>query len=299
LSKQSKHKLALLELHFAVLLFGFTAILGELITLSALRLTWWRVLLASLFFLIMPAFVKRLRHIKKDMILKFAFVGILVALHWYFFYASIKSSNASLTLICLATTSFFTSLVEPLILNVRHKWIQILTGLIIVPGMYFVVQGTGFTYLEGLLFGLISAVLAAIFGSLNKKWLQDNDPISVTTVEMVSATAILTVGLFFSNEPLNMEEFIPQNSDIVYLLLLSLVCTNLAYVLALRVLRYISAFTAALTINLEPLYGILLAMLILKQHNEMNWSFYIGAFIILISVFGYPLIQKTLKETDL
>jgi len=285
-------KRAYLELHIAVLLFGFTAILGELIVLEAVPLVWWRVLITSvsLFFLI--NFGRSLRNIPKKRILQFMGIGVLVALHWITFFGSIKFSNASICLVCLATTSFFTSFLEPIITGSKFKWFEVIIGAMIIPGMILVVNNIDISMMTGIWLGLASALLASMFSILNKKLIKEADTLSITFLELSSAwlfiSCIFPIYYYFNPEG----NFMPVKMDWIYLLILALLCTTLAYVLALRALKHISAFAANLTVNLEPVYGIFLAIWILNENKELSTGFYWGVFIILLAVFSYPFIKK-------
>lgn len=281
---------AYLELHIAVLLFGFTAILGDLIQLSALVMVWWRMLITSLSLLFLVRMGRQLRSMPRDLVLKFMGIGVLVALHWVCFFGAIKLSNASITLVCMATTSLFTAFFEPILLKQRIKSVEILLGALIIPGMALVVHSTGADMMAGILVGLLSALLAALFATLNKKLVARADPMNITFLELSSGWLFLSLLLpFLVNKD---EVFLPSASDIVYLLILALLCTTLAYVLALRALRYISAFASNLTVNLEPVYGILLAWIVLKEHQELDPAFYTGVLVILGAIFSYPLIRR-------
>ncbi|MFK8101809.1 MAG: DMT family transporter [Saprospiraceae bacterium] len=290
---------AYLELHFAVLLFGLTAILGDLIHLSALLIVWWRVLITciSLFFLI--RFGKFLREIPRKIVLQFMGIGVLVALHWLCFFGAVKYSNASICLVCMATTSFFTSFLEPLLLQQRIKWYEILLGLLIIPGMVLVVNNTELSMMAGIAVGLLSAFLAAVFSILNKKMVDQADPMSITFLELGSAWLFLSLLLpfyFYYNPEAS---FLPNQTDLGYLAILALLCTTLAYVLSLRALKHISAFASNLTINLEPVYGILLAYFILQENEELSNGFYYGVCIILIAVFSYPFLTRLFENKDM
>lgn len=291
-----EYRRAFIELHIAVFLFGFTAILGEVITLHPVALTWWRVLLTSTIFLAFPRIWRNIVNLSRGDFIRFSIVGVLAGLHWLTFYWAIKASNASITLVCLATTTLFTAFIEPLVMRTQLQKLQILIGVIIIPGMVLVVNSTGVEYHLGIVLGLISAVLSATFGALNKKWLRGKDPITVTFVEILAATLCLSCFLptMFSSEGLF--DFWPDSMDWLYLFVLAALCTNVAYVMALRVLRSLSAYQVALTINLEPIYGVTLAAILLAQHEELNVQFYLGALVILLSVFGYPILVNRLKR---
>ncbi|MCB0584891.1 MAG: EamA family transporter [Phaeodactylibacter sp.] len=287
-------KRAYLELHIAVFLFGFTAILGGLIQLSALAIVWWRVLITSLSLLFLIRGGKALRRLPRVTILQFMGVGVLVALHWLAFYGAIKLANASITLICMATTSFFTSFTEPLILRQRMRWHEAVLGLAIIPGMALIVSSTEASMNAGILAGLSAALIAAFFASLNKKLIGRSDEMSITFLELGSAwlflCLVLPIYISQSDEPI---QLMPAPADWAYLIILSLLCTTLAYILALRSLRHLSAFASNLVVNLEPVYGIALAWFILKEHQDLSPGFYWGVLIILAAVFGYPFLRRT------
>lgn len=290
----NKVRNAYIELHIAVLLFGFTAILGDLIQLSALALVWWRVLFTTLSLLPLA----KLRYIRYQLprrtLWSYVGVGALVGMHWIAFYGAIKLSNASIALVCMATTSFFTAIVEPLLLRQRFKGYELALGALIVPGMALIVDGVRIPVLSGLAAGLAAAFLAALFATLNKKIVGHTDEKSVTFVEMGSAWMFLSLVwlLFFASNSSNTAFWPPTLLDWVYLLILALLCTTLAYVLALRALRHLSAFTSNLAINLEPVYGIALAWLILKENEDLSGNFYWGGAIILLMIFVHPLLRR-------
>ncbi len=283
---------AYFELHLAVLLFGITAILGDLISLSALTLVWWRVLLTTVSLLFLIRWGARLRQLPRQLIFQYLGIGVLVALHWICFFGAIKFANASICLVCMATTSFFTSFLEPLLLKQRIKGYEILLGLLILPGMVMVVNNTDWSMMPGVWIGLLSALLAALFATLNKKLVDEADPMDITFLELGSAWVFLSLVLPVYYLLMPAEAFLPTLTDLGYLLILSLLCTTLAYVLSLRALKYISAFAANLTVNLEPVYGIILAWFLLGDGEELNLGFYLGCTIILLAVFSYPWLRR-------
>jgi len=290
-----------LELHVAVLLFGFTAILGDLIQLTALVLVWWRVLLTSgsLFPFVRP--LALLKDFGRPLFFKFAGIGVLVALHWLAFYGAIKLSNASICLICMATTSFFTAFLEPVIVGREFRWYEMVLGLLIIPGMALVVSSIEVGMLLGVAAGLVSAFLAALFATLNKKYLSNFNPVRVTFLELGSAWVFLSVVLLaMLGSGREFGQWWPTRSlDWVYLVTLALLCTTLAYTLGLRALRHLSAFAANLTVNLEPVYGIILAWLLLNEQEELSPGFYWGVAIILLAVFCYPVLRRRMARYEL
>ena len=288
---------AYLELHLAVFLWGFTAILGDLIQLSALALVWWRGLITSISVLFLLRNGLNIRHLSRRNLLQFGFVGMITGLHWVTFYGAIKLSNASITLVCMATCAFFTSLVEPLIMRKKVNRAEIFIGFLIVPGMALIVQNVEVKMHLGIVVGLLSSLLAAIFSTLNKKWIDNAEPLPITLIEMSSAWLFLSAVLpfFFHADPGAV--LLPSAKDFALLLVLSLLCTTLTWVLALRAMKQLSAFASNLTVNLEPVYGIFLAWAILGEHKELSSGFYWGVVLILIVVLGYPFWKKILKTS--
>lgn len=289
---------AYFELHLSVLLFGLTALLGGLLELSAIVIVWWRVLLTS----ISLVFLIRVRHLFKNLPLKsiliFAGIGIIVGLHWVAFYGAVKLSNVSICLVGMSTTSIFTAFLEPLFFKQKIKTYEVLLSFLIVPGMVLVVNATDFSLLSGLWVAMVSALLSSLFAILNKKHLSKADEMSITFLELGSAWLFLSLLIpiysLISGEELVMIP--PRVVDWIYLLVLALLCTTFAYVLALKALRYISAFTSNLALNLEPVYGILLAWIILKENEELSTGFYWGVVIILLAVFSHPFLKKWKKD---
>lgn len=284
---------AYIELHIAVLLYGLTAILGDLIQLTALSLVWWRVLITSMSLLFLIRVFRLFKEMQAKVILQFMGIGVLVALHWVCFYGAIKLANASISLICMATTSLFTSVLEPLIMRTKVKGYELILGLLIIPGMILIVNNVDFSMMNGMWVGLLAAALAALFGTLNKKMVGKTNEKNITFLELGSAwmflSLVLPLFVLFSEESI---QFWPSTMDWIYLIILSLLCTTLAYILSLRALNHLSAFAANLTINLEPVYGIILAFIFLDDHKELNLNFYLGVGIILFAVFSYPFLRK-------
>ncbi len=289
---------AYLELHLAVLLFGFTAILGDLIQLSALVLVWWRVLLTSLSLLLWVRVFRLLKRLDRAVVWRYMGIGVIVALHWLAFYGAIKLANASIALVCMALTSFFTSLLEPWLMRQRLQWHQLLMGLLMVPGMAMIVNATDLSMHLGIWVGILAAFLAALFSTLNKKYVSAASPMEITFLELGSAWLFLSlvIPIYHRSSATGLGNFWPSPADWIYLALLAFLCTTLAYVLAIRALRYLSAFVSNLTINLEPVYGIGLAWLLLGDQKQLAPPFYGGVILILAVVFLYPLLDKRLRR---
>jgi drug/metabolite transporter (DMT)-like permease len=286
---------AYLELHLAVFLFGFTAILGKIISVPETVLVWWRVFFTTISLLFLVDVARLYRTLPRKTFFQFLAIGILVAIHWVTFFGAAKYANVSVCLICMATASFFTALLEPLIMKQKVKWFELGLGLLIIPGMMLVINNTeSFMYI-GIVMGLISAFLAALFSTLNKKLIDKTSPIEITFLEIGGALLFITIlmpfYLYFAPDV----QIMPVGMDWVYLVILALVCTTFAYVLSLRALQHITAFAANLTVNLEPVYGILLAIVLLQENKELDSGFYLGVLIILVAIFIYPVLKRFYK----
>jgi drug/metabolite transporter (DMT)-like permease len=288
---------AWLQIHFCVLLWGFTAILGKLITLPALPLVWWRMLLVAALLVLLPRVWRGLRAMPARLRWAYAGAGVLVALHWLTFYAAIKLSNASVGATCMALATVFTALVEPWMTGKRLSKREVGLGIAVLPGVALVAGGVPDGMLIGVGVGAVSALLVAIFGSLNKRLVEHADALSVTALEMAAGVAAMTLlaplsGLL-SPEAFGGDPFVlPDLRDGLYLLGLAIACTLVPFVLSLMALRHLSAFGAQLAINLEPVYAIALAMLLLGEQRELTPTFYLGVAIILGTVLIYPLVVR-------
>jgi drug/metabolite transporter (DMT)-like permease len=287
---------AYLELHLAVLLFGFTAVLGRLISLEQTALVFWRMALTAASLLLWPPVLRAVRAMRPADLLRLGGIGIIVALHWVTFFGSVKASTVSVTLSCFGTTALFTSFIEPLVLRRRFRPEEWLLGLLILPGIALIHRATYGAYTLGIALGLVSAALAALFSSLNKREVDRHPALSITFVELGTGAAFLAALLPFRGAWGEGGGLSPEGLDWLWLLVLALLCTNLAYVLALRSLGPLSAFASNLTINLEPLYGILLAMVVFGEHRELPPGFYAGAGIVLTAVFLHPLLSRWLER---
>ncbi len=286
-------------LHLAVLLFGITAVLGKVIDLPAYNIVWWRVLITSFSLLFLVNVVKLYKTLPRRDIINFSLIGIVVALHWVTFYGAIKLSNASVCLVCMATASFFTSLLEPLILKQKFNKYEAGLGLLIIPGMLLIANNLSADLWIGIPVALLSAFLAALFSVYNKKYVERASTMQITYLELSSAWLFLTLTLplYFWSDPTGAENFVPPTGrDWLYMLILSLLCTTLAYYLALWALKELSAFASNLTVNLEPVYGILLAAVLLKENEELNTEFYLGTIIIILAVLVYPIVQRRMRN---
>jgi drug/metabolite transporter (DMT)-like permease len=280
---------ALYQIHFCVLLWGFTAILGKLITLPALPLVWWRMLLVSAALLCVPRVWRGLRAMPPRLLLIYAGIGVVVALHWLTFYGAIKLANASVAATCIAMCPAFLSVVEPWIAKRPFETRELLLGAAVVPGVALVAGGLPGDMRLGLAIGVLSALFVAFFGALNKRYIEHADSLTVTCVELGAGTLFLTLvaplmpGAAF---------VVPDAHDAVLMVVLAFGCTLLPFALALSALRHLSAFATQMVTNLEPVYAIVLAIPLLGEQRELGWAFYLGVAVILGAVFAHPFLHK-------
>lgn len=274
---------AFLQLHGAVLLAGFTGILGRLITLNEGLLVWYRLLFTSLTLWLLFFLRKKLQRISFREIVKITGVGAIAALHWVTFYGSIKYSNVSVALVCFSAIGFFTAIFEPLIVRKKLNWTELLLGLIAIVGISFIFHFDP-QYKTGIIVGLISALLGSIFPICNRQLLQKHTTETVTLYELSGGFLFLSVLLPFYLQYFPADHILPTFSDLGWLLVLAWFCTVLAFNLSMNALRKISAFTVNLTYNLEPLYGIALAFVVYREDKLLTGAFYIGLLFILLSV---------------
>lgn len=282
---------ARLQIHFCVVLWGFTAILGKLITLPAASLVWWRMLLVTLALVATPRVWRGLKAMPARLRWAYAGIGVLVSLHWLTFYAAIKLSNASVGATCIALGPVFLAFVEPWIARRRFDPRELLLGVAVVPGVAMVVGGVPVAMRLGLVVGTASALLVALFSACNKRLVEHGDPLTVTCLEL--GTGTLFLGLLAPLLPHAGNAFVlPGLHDAVLLVLLAFGCTLLPFALALVALRHLSAFGTQMVTNLEPVYAIVLAVVLLGEQRELAWPFYLGVVVILAAVFVHPWVSR-------
>lgn len=287
---------ARLQIHFCVLLWGFTAILGKLITLQALPLVWWRMLLVTGALLLVPRVRRQLRAMPWRLIGAYAGIGVLVSLHWLTFYAAIKLSNASVGATCIALGPVFLAFIEPWLARRKFDPRELLIGVAVVPGVVMVVGGVPVDMRIGIAVGVLSALFVALFGSLNKRMVESGDPLTVTFIELGTGTVFLT--LLAPLLPHQGALFVlPGLHDALLLLALAFGCTLLPFTLALVALRHMSAFGTQMVTNLEPVYAIVLAIVLLGEQHELDHWFYLGVAVILAAVFVHPLLHRKQRVT--
>ena len=286
----------LIILHLTVFIWGFTAILGQLISIAALELVWYRMLIACISLLIYHIWTKKSLKINRKDLGKLIGIGGIVALHWFFFYHSIKTSTISVALVCISSSALFTSLLSPFYTKLKTSALDLIIGLVIILGIILIFHFET-NYTSGIIYGLLASLMASIFTILNEKAVKKIEAASISFYEMLGGLAFLSA--YMSLNP-GAEQFQMQisNTDLFYLIILGTICTAIAYVFGVAVMKELSAYTVVLTTNLEPLYGIVLAYLIFGSKELMSAGFYQGAALILVAVFSYPLIKSRLQANQ-
>lgn len=276
-------KKALIQLHVAVFLAGFTAILGKLIGLNEGLLVWYRLLITVLTLVLILFFKRRLQRIALKDFLQISGVGIIVAAHWVTFYGSVKYSTVSVALVCFSAAGFFTAFFDPLIFRRCINIAEVLLGLLAIAGIYIIFDFHP-QYKVGIIFGILSAVGSSLFPIFNKKLLIRFTPQTLTLYELGGGFLALSLLVPFYLQQFPATYLLPTNWDWVWLFVLAWLCTVLCFNLQLNALKKISPFTANLTYNLEPVYGIVLAFIFFRENKLLNWHFYIGVGLILLAV---------------
>ncbi|HET7435684.1 MAG TPA: DMT family transporter [Thermoanaerobaculia bacterium] len=280
-----------LQIHFCVVLWGFTAVFGRLISFPALPLVWWRMMLVAAILAMLPRVHREVRRLPRKLLAAYAAIGMIIALHWLTFYGAIKVANASVGATCMALGPVFLAFIEPLIVKRRFDYRELLLGAAMIPGVILVVGGVPAGMRLGIAIGALSAFLVAIFGTLNKLLVHHADPLAVTAIELTSGAVLLTI--VTAVMPGSGSSFVlPGPRDAIYLLILAVGCTIVPFTIALVALRQLTAFAAQLAVNLEPVYAILLAIFLLGEHRDLGPQFYAGVAIILTLVLAYPLVVR-------
>jgi len=283
-----------LHLHLLVFIWGFTAILGALIHIDAIPLVWYRMLFAVILVFIYFLFKKKNLKISKKAFIKFFISGILIALHWIAFFSAIKVSNVSIALVAMSTGALFTSLIEPLFFKRRLIFIEILFGLIVISGLYIIFNVES-EYTLGIIYALIASFLSALFTVLNGLFIKQYNAETISFYQLFFGVVFITIYILFTTG-FTFENFSLTTSDIIYLLILSSFCTAYAFIASVKIMKYLTPYTVMLTINLEPVYGIILAVLIFGEKEKMSPQFYLGALVILTTVIVNGLLKNKKKS---
>jgi len=288
---------AWLQIHLCVVLWGFTAILGRLITLPVLALVLWRMFLVTCVLLLLPKVWRAMRRLSGRHLLAIIGVGVVVALHWLGFYGAVKLANASVAATCMALIPIFLCVIEPLVTGRRFQPRELLFGVLVLPGIMLVVGGTPSDMNAGIVCGVLAALMAAVFGAFNKRLIMRTDALTMTALEMGSGFLFLLLlallGMQLAPQgamawlmPDQLLQW-PSMTDAGYLLILAFACTLLPFALSLHALRHLSAYATALAVNLEPVYAIILAILLLDEQQQLTATFYGGAALLVAVVFFY------------
>lgn len=283
-----------LHLHFLVFIAGFTAILGELISIEAIPLVWFRMAIASILMFIYIRISKVRLKISLKSFLKLSIAGIIIALHWITFFASIKEANISITLAMFSTGAFFASFIEPIIYKRPIIWYEILFGVVVIAGIFIITQSE-IKYLIGILLGISSAFFASLFSVLNGSFSKKHSATVISFYEFLSGVFFISLYILCFTDGFSKEFFILSQSDFGYLFILASVCTAYAFIASVYIMKTISPYTVVLSYNLEPIYGIVMAIILFPEKEKMSISFYYGAIIIILVVLINAILKNSRK----
>ena len=287
-----------LHLHFIVFIWGFTAILGELISIDAIPLVWYRMGLAALLMILYIRYKKFDLTVNRKQLLLYVLGGIIIALHWITFFYAIKISNISIALASMSTGAFFTVFIEAVYKKRKIIFYEFLFGVLAILGLYIIYK-SAIALQIGILFALISSFLSALFSVLNADFVKDNKPAVISFYEILSGVVVISAYLLYNGDLLTARFYELQPTDYLWLFILSSVCTAYAFIASVDLLKRLTPFTVMLTINLEPIYAIVLAVLIFPEKEKMSPTFYLGGAIILITVVVNGIIKTMKKRTTI
>jgi len=272
-----------LHLHFLVFIAGFTAILGEVISIGSIALVWHRMFIALLLTFLFLIYKGYNLIINTKNLLRFSIAGIIIALHWITFFEAIEQSNISITLAMFSTGAFFASLLEPIFFKRKVRPVEIILGFLVICGVFIILNANINSFI-GVVLGITSALLASLFSVLNGKLVQKNNPIVISFYEFLSGVIFILLYLIFSGTLAELTITSLISYDYLYIFILGSICTAYAFIASVHILKYLSPYTLVLTYNLEPVYGILLAIFIFPETEKMEFSFYVGTLIILSTI---------------
>jgi len=283
---------SLLVMHLIVIILGLTGILGKLIEASSTILVWYRMLIAFVALGLYLLLQKRLFKIQKGFIWKLLGVGSIVAAHWLFFFESIKVSNVSVAVVCLATSSLFSALIEPFVFKRKISAYELVFGIVVIAALAFALRAD-VSYFLGYVYGVIAAFLGTLFTIFNALYINKVEASKITLIEMLGGWVAMSlyIGLFTN---ISLSDFSISRQDTIYLLSLGIVCTAFAFVVSVEVMKSLSPYSVIMAVNLEPIYSIVLALILFGESEKMTSSFYIGGSVIILTVFldGYLKTKK-------
>lgn len=281
------------HLHLLVFIWGFTGILGALISIDAIPLVWYRMVLGTLFVILYFIFKKKPFKVPPKALLKFLVGGILITTHWIFFFSAIKVSNVSVALVAMSTGALFTSIIEPIFFKRKLNGLELFFGLIVTSGLYLIFNFET-EYTLGIIYALIATFLSALFTVLNGLYIRHYDAEVISVYQLFFGALFISIYILVT-KGFNYEDFSLSNSDFIYLIILSSICTAYAFITSVKIMKYLSPYTVVLTINLEPVYAVILALIIFGEKEKMSLQFYIGALIILITVIANGILKNKKK----
>lgn len=285
-----------LNLHLIVFIWGFTAVLGALISINADALVWYRMLFASIFLVFFVVYKKKSFVVPPKEFVKLIFVGFLIAIHWIFFFKAIHISNVSVTLAVFSLGAFFASLLEPLFYGRKVLWYEVFFGLVIIAGLGIILQ-VEMNYFAGMMYALVSVIVGVLFTLMNGKLTEKHESSVITFYEFLAGVVFISIYFLFENK-FNANFFMLTANDWILLLILSSVCTAYAFTASVKVMRKLSPYTIMLTTSLEPVYGIILAYFILGGKEKMSFEFYIGALLIVLTVILNGVVKHYFEDKE-
>ncbi len=283
-----------IQLHFLVFLWGFTAVLGKLVSIPSVEMVFYRTLLAALGMAVLILVARGTFVVSKSDFIKIMITGLIVAIHWLTFFGSGRVSNPSTSLVGFATCSFWAALIEPIAKRKKIQVLEIGLGLVVIIGLY-IIFSDDFQYPLGLFLGIISGLTAASFSVINSKLVVRVNAHTITFYEMASACVIVLLFLpIYQNSWADQGQLnlIPSWSDWMYIAIMAWICSVYAYSVAINLSKKLSVFFIQLALNLEPVYGITLALIVFGENEVMGWNFYAGTIIIISAVALYPILKK-------
>lgn len=282
-----------IHLHFLVFIAGFTAILGELITIGSFQLVWFRMLIAVLLMLVFAYFTKTKLKLSKTTILKFAVAGVIISLHWITFFEAINQSNVSITLATFSTGAFFASFIEPIFFKRKIRLYEMFFGILVVVGLILITRSE-LHYINGIILGIVSAFLSSLFAVINGRFIEKHNATTISIYEFLSGIIFISLFLLLFKDGFSATYFKLSLADWIYLVILGSICTAYAFIGSVYIMRFISPYTVVLSYNLEPVYGIILAVLLFPEKEVMSSQFYIGVALILLIVLADAILKNTM-----
>jgi len=288
--KKYKHQLIL---HITVFIWGLTGILGDYIELTSSKIVFYRTLIAFISLLFLSFFIKQSNKISVKKIVQITLVGVIVGLHWFTFFYSIKVSTISIGVVCMSLTTLFVALIEPIIFKRKISTIEIVISIFILLGI-LIIFGFEFKYIEGILYGVFSALMAALFSVFNGKLIKTTSSFLITKYEMLGAL-LVSIGIVFFNKEMNSDLFLVSSTSMYMLLFLGLVCTTAAFMISVWVMKFLSPFTVSVSINMEPIYTIIIAVILAPEKEKMTYGFYVGGIVIIGTIFTNAYLKRKVK----